>query len=285
MSWSPLDWARSTGIEPGAPGTLPPLGPTPPGGVISIDRTAQLARVQPTAALGAIELELRAAGWTLGPLPENSERMPVVSSVATDASSLAGSGTGFLSRRYDESSQGLRLRILPMPEAQAGCAVLLPDFTRGIEALRLLAQRDRLPEEALLLDRNAAGLWLSAAEVGSQTESLLRPEDALLLMVAQGASGVASERIARAAATLTDLGAETLGQDVAQAWAATRERVVTATPALLAAGWEFERREARRTWSDPIAEARQSGSWVGMEATGANAHSVLLRARRLSAAS
>ena len=179
MSWSPLDWARSTGIEPGAPGTLPPLGPTPPGGVISIDRTAQLARVQPTAALGAIELELRAAGWTLGPLPENSERMPVVSAVATDASSLAGSGTGFLSRRYDESSQGLRLRILPMPEAQAGCAVLLPDFTRGIEALRLLAQRDRLPEEALLLDRNAAGLWLSAAEVGSQTESLLRPEDAL----------------------------------------------------------------------------------------------------------
>ena len=94
-----------------------------------------------------------------------------------------------------------------------------------------------------------------------------------------------AERIARAAATLTDLGAETLGQDVAQAWAATRERVVTATPALLAAGWEFERREARRTWSDPIAEARQSGSWVGMEATGANAHSVLLRARRLSAAS
>ncbi len=285
MTWDPLDWARSTGVAAGASSTQPPLGAIPQGGVVSIDRSAWLARVQPTAAVGAVELELRAAGWTLGPLPELSERMPVVSAVATDASSLAGSGGGFLSRRYDESSQGIRLRVKPIPTAQAGCAVLLPDITRGMEALQALAQRDRLPDEAILLDRAAAGLWLSAAEIDQQTEALLRPEDALLLMIAQGPTGQVSDRIALAASALTELGAETLGQDVAQAWAATRERVVTAGPALLAAGWEFERREARRTWSDALVEARQPGSWVGLEATGADAHSVLLRARRLSTAS
>ena len=104
-------------------------------------------------------------------------------------------------------------------------------------------------------------------------------------MIGIGPAGKAAERIARAAASLTDLGAETLGQDVAQAWAATRERVVVAAPTLLGAGWDFERREARRTWSEPVIDPRQEGSWVGLEATGADAHSVLLRARRLSAAS
>jgi hypothetical protein len=103
-------------------------------------------------------------------------------------------------------------------------------------------------------------------------------------MIGIGPSGKAAERIARAAASLTDLGAETLGQDVAQAWAATRDRVVTAAPTLLGAGWDFERREARRTWNEPVVDPRQEGSWVGLEATGADAHSVLLRARRLSSA-
>jgi hypothetical protein len=284
MSWDAVAWARSTGIEAGTPNTVPPLPPMPDGGVIAIEREAWLARVQPTAAIGTIELELRAAGWTLGPLPEDSERLPVVSAIATDQSSLAGSGAGFTTRRYDESSQGLRLRIRPMPAAQAGCAVLLPDFTRGLEALRQLGQRGHLPDEAILLDRNAIDLWLSAAEIGESTAPLLRPEDALLLMIGAGPSGTAAERMARAAASLTDLGAETLGQDVAQAWAATRDRVVTAAPTLLGAGYDFERREARRTWSEPVVDPRQEGSWVGLEATGADAHSVLLRARRLSAA-
>ena len=66
--------------------------------------------------------------------------------------------------------------------------------------------------------------------------------------------------------------------------AATRDRVVTAAPMLLGAGYDFERREARRSWSEPVIDPRQEGSWVGLEATGADAHSVLLRARRLSAA-
>jgi hypothetical protein len=142
----------------------------------------------------------------------------------------------------------------------------------------------QLPAEAILLDRAATDLWLGAAEIGPSTATLLRPADALLLMIGIGPSGKAAERIARAAASLTDLGAETLGQDVAQAWAATRDRVVTAAPALLGAGWDFERREARRTWNEPVVDPRQEGSWVGLEATGADAHSVLLRARRLSAA-
>ena len=126
MSWDAVAWARSTGIEAGTPNTVPPPPPMPDGGVIAIEREAWLARVQPTAAIGTVELELRAAGWTLGPLPEDSERLPVVSAIATDQSSLAGSGAGFTTRRYDESSQGLRLRIRPMPAAQAA----------GLDALR-----------------------------------------------------------------------------------------------------------------------------------------------------
>jgi hypothetical protein len=256
----------------------------PEGGVIAIEREAWLARVQPTAAIGTVELELRAGGWTLGPLPENAERLPLVSAIATDQSSLAGSGAGFATRRYDESSQGTRVRIQPLPAAQAGCAILLPDFAQGLAALRQLSQQGQLPAEAILLDRAATDLWLGAAEIGPSTATLLRPADALLLMIGIGPSGKAAERIARAAASLTDLGAETLGQDVAQAWAATRDRVVTAAPTLLGAGWDFERREARRTWNEPVVDPRQEGSWVGLEATGADAHSVLLRARRLSAA-
>ena len=284
MSWDPLAWARATGVAPGAPGTPPPIGPMPDGGVIAIERDSRLARVQATAAIGPVELELRAAGWTLGPLPEASDRMPVVSAIATDQSSLAGSGPGFAALRYDESSQGIRLRIRPVPAAQAGCAVLLPGFDVGLAALRRLAQEAQLPAEAIVFDRAAMDLWLGAAEIDPQTSALLRPDDCLLLLVGTGPSGEAAERIARSAALLTDLGAETLGQDVAQAWAATRDRVLTAGPALLEAGWLLERREARRTWDDPVVDPGQSEAWVGLEATGADAHSVLLRARRLSAA-
>ena len=284
MSWDPLAWAATTGVPAGTPNTVPPPPPMPEGGVIAIEREAWLARVQPTAAIGTVELELRAGGWTLGPLPENAERLPLVSAIATDQSSLAGSGAGFATRRYDESSQGTRVRIQPLPAAQAGCAILLPDFAQGLAALRQLSQQGQLPAEAILLDRAATDLWLGAAEIGPSTATLLRPADALLLMIGIGPSGKAAERIARAAASLTDLGAETLGQDVAQAWAATRDRVVTAAPTLLGAGWDFERREARRTWNEPVVDPRQEGSWVGLEAPGADAHSVLLRARRLSAA-
>lgn len=284
MTWDAVAWARTTGVAPGAPATAPPPGPMPAGGVIAIERDSRLARVQPTAAIGPVELELRASGWTLGPLPEASDRTPVVSAIATDQSSLAGSGPGFAALRYDESSQGIRLRIRPVPEAQAGCAVLLPGFDAGLDALRRLAQNGHLPAEAILLDRTAMGLWLAAAAIDDRTSALLRPEDSLLLMIGTGASGEAAERVAHAAAALTDLGAETLGQDVAQAWAATRDRVVTAGPDLLAAGWELQRREARRTWDDPVVDPRQADAWVGLEATGADAHSVLLRARRLSAA-
>ncbi|MCX6410806.1 MAG: hypothetical protein NTZ81_00350, partial [Actinobacteria bacterium] len=92
MSWSPLDWARSTGIEPGAPGTLPPLGPTPPGGVISIDRTAQLARVQPTAALS-----------------EQAERLDTAGKVGQkDGAPCLGLG-----HRQDAQTQALRRLVVP----------------------------------------------------------------------------------------------------------------------------------------------------------------------------
>ena len=284
MSWDPLAWARSTDVPAGAEQPATPPGPMPAGGVVALERNSWLARVQPTAAIGAVELELRAAGWTLGPLPELAERMPVVSAITTDQPSLAGSGGGFASLRFDESSHGIRLRIRPLPAAQAGCAVLLPDFGAGVAALRQLAQSGLLPEEAVVLDRSAMELWLGAAEVDAQTSSLLLPQDSLLLMIATGPSGGASERIARAAASLTDLGAETLGQDVAQAWAATRSRVADAVSVLHAAGWELGRREARLAWDDPIERPPTAGAWVGLEATGADPHSLLLRARRLDTA-
>ena len=77
----PVAGARPTGTGAGTPNRVPPPPPMPDGGVIAIEREAWLARVQPPAAIGTIELELRAAGWTLGPLPEDSERLPVVSTM------------------------------------------------------------------------------------------------------------------------------------------------------------------------------------------------------------
>ncbi len=284
MSWDPVRWAATTGVEAGPTGPPPPAIPVPQGGVIAIDRDAWLALVQPTAALATAELELRAAGWTLGPLPEGAETMAVVTAVSTDAPTLAGAGAGFLGRRFDESSQGIRLRIRPIPAAQSGCAVLVPGFRAALDGLRLLAQSNRLPAEAIAFDRAAAGLWLDAAEVGPQTSGLLRADDALIMLVGQGDSGRVAEQVAASAMALAELGAETLGQEVAQAWAATRDRVVAAAPALLAAGWLLERREARRPWGDAGVDVGQADGWVGLEATGADAHSVLLRARRLSAA-
>ena len=283
MSWDSVAWARTTGVAPGASAASPPEPAMPSGRLIEIDREAWLARVEPTAALGPLELELRAAGWTLGPLPEGGERMPVASALATDAAATAGTGGGFTALRLDETAQGVRLRIHPAPAAQAGAAILLPDLPRGLEALRRLAREGLLPAEALLLDRAAAGLWLAAAEAGRQTEDLLRPDDALLVLVAQGPSGLVSERIAAAAEALRDLGAESLGQEVAQAWAAARERVPAARPALATAGWDLARREARRAWSETRLDAESPGDWVGVEYTGADAHGALVRARRLSA--
>ena len=115
MSWDAIAWARSTGIEAGTPNTVPPPPPMPDGGVIAIEREAWLARVQPTAAIGTIELELRAAGWTLGPLPEDSERLPVVSAIATDQSSLAGSGAVLPGARHSD-----RAMSAPTGAAMAG---------------------------------------------------------------------------------------------------------------------------------------------------------------------
>lgn len=284
MSWDPIAWARTTGVAPGRPGATAPEAAMPSGRLIEIDREGWLARVEPTAALGPLELELRAAGWTLGPLPEGGERMPVATALATDAAATAGSGGGFTALRHDETSHGVRLAIRPVPAAQAGAAIVLPDLVRGLEGLRRLAREGLLPAEALLADRAAAGLWLAAAEAGPRTEGLLRPDDALLVLVAQGASGVASERIAAAAEALRDLGAESLGQEAAQAWAAARERPAQAAPALLAAGWDLTRAEARRAWSETALEPDAAGDWVGVEYTGATPHAVLVRARRLSAA-
>jgi hypothetical protein len=283
MTWDPIAWAQSTGVAPGRPGSPPPEPAMPSGRLIEIDRLGWLARVEPTAALGPLELELRAAGWTLGPLPEGGERMPVATALATDAATTAGTGAGFTVLRHDETSQGVRLAIRPVPAAQAGAAILLPDLAHGLEALRRLARDGLMPAEALLADRAAAGLWIAAAEAGRQTEDLLRPDDALLVLVAQGPSGAASERIATAAEALRDLGAESLGQEIAQAWAAARERPAQAAPALLAAGWDLTRREARRAWSETALAMDAVGDWVGVEYTGATPHAVLVRARRLSA--
>lgn len=282
MSFDPIRWASTTGIPAGRP--EPPAPPEPiAGGVVSIDRAAWLALVEATAPLAALEVELRAAGWTLGPLPEDAGTLTVAAALATDASTLAGCGGGFHSRRYDETAGGIRLRIRPAPVAQAGVAIVLPGFARGLEALATLARSAAVPDEALLLDRAATGLWLAAAEAEERVAPLLGSDDALLLLLTQDASGIASDRLQRAAATLVDFGAETLGQELAQAWSAARDRLALAERTLAAAGWHVERRETRRTWADAVAEPRRSGSWVGLEATGIDAQSVLLRARRLSA--
>lgn len=282
MSFDPIRWAATTGIPAGRPEPAPTSAAVA-GGVIGIDRTAWLALVETQAPLGALEVELRAAGWTLGPLPEDAATMTVAAALATDASALAGCGDGFQSRRYDETAAGVRLRVRPAPTAQAGVAIVVPGFVRGLEALAALARSTALPDETLLLDRAATSLWLAAAEAEERVAPLLGADDALLILITQDESGVASDRLQAAAATLGEFGAETLGQDLAQAWSAARDRLAAAEGTLAAAGWRLERRETRRTWADAVAEPRRSGSWVGLEATGIDAQSVLLRARRLSA--
>ncbi len=282
MTFDPLRWAATTGVPAGRPDPSAAL-PTATGGLVRIERAAWLALVEPEALVAPLEVELRAAGWTLGPLPEDAPTLSVAAALATGASTLAGCGEGFAARRYDESAAGVRLRIRPAPAAQAGVAVVIPGFARGLEALAALARSHAVPDEALLLDRAAAALWLAAAEAEERVAPLLTADDALLLLVTQDAGGVASDRLQRATAALVDFEAETLGQDLAQAWSAARDRLAQAETALAAAGWRLERRETRRTWADAIAEPRRSGSWVGLEATGIDPQSVLLRARRLSA--
>jgi len=282
MTFDPLRWATLTGIPAGRrETTTEPEGLR--GGLAALDRNAWLAVVEPDAVLESLEIELRAAGFTLGPLPEDAPFLSVAAALATDASSLAGSGAGFARRRYDETPAGIRLRVQPAPEVQAGLAAVLPGFAQGLDALRDLARGHDAPAEVILLDAAATRLWFDAAEIGEATTDLLGPDDAVLLMIAQGPAGVASERLHRAAAAIADHHAEALAPEVARAWSAARDRIARAVPTLAAGGWRLERREVRRTWADAVVEPRRAGVWVGVEATGIDEQSLVVRARRLSA--
>ena len=180
------------------------------------------------------------------------------------------------------TSQGLTPRMRPLSSRKSATLSILDIGTSKVVCLiaRLMPAEpsDMLRGRTHRCRILGIGHQRSRGMKGGAVVDMEEAEQAIRLAVD------AAERMARAAASLTDLGAETLGQDVAQAWAATRDRVVTAAPTLLGAGYDFERREARRSWSEPVVDPRQEGSWVGLEATGADAHSVLLRARRLSAA-
>jgi hypothetical protein len=283
VTFDAVAWARQLAGEPGPPEAVADEGPAA-SGTIEIDETSLIAAVEPALSAAAVEERLRDAGLTLGLFPERYELASVGELVDGDDPGAGATACGFASLCVGRDGDRILLGVRRRPEAQAGRGLLVSDFGGGIEALRLAAQAEALPQIALLADRGSADLWLRVAGDPDGAVASLGGDNALVVLVASGRHGEAAPVVERAIVALGDAVVEDLGQNVARAWTGARYELARLTASLATAGYDLSSERAWHRWS-ALAEAAAAADGIGREITAAGLHGAVLQRRRLRARS
>jgi alkyldihydroxyacetonephosphate synthase len=201
--------------------------------VLEIDRTSRAARIQGGVLGPALEDQLRPSGLTLRHFPQSFEFSSLGGWIATRAGGhyatlythiddlveslrvvtptgiietrrLPGSGAGPSPERLFLGSEGTLgivteawMRVQERPRHRAAFSARLPDFDRGLAAVRALSQSGLFPSNCRLLDPREA--LMSGAGTG---------DHAALMVAFESADHPLDASIRRAAALCRDHGAE-----------------------------------------------------------------------------
>lgn len=249
--------------------------------LVTLDVESQTAELQ--AGLRGPEAEelLRDKGFMLGHYPQSFEYATIGGFAAARSSGQSSSGYG----RFDSMVVGLRLatpvgmlqvghapasaagpdlrqlvlgsegafgvitsvtvRVRPVPEQKSYEAWSLASFTDGLQALRTLTQADVHPTVLRLSDEAETAVGLSRPDrVGEQLGSGC--------LVVTGFEGTAAH-VARVRETTSELmsrlGAQPLGEEPGEAWAANRFSAPYLRDSMLDAGAFVETLETAAFWS------------------------------------
>jgi alkyldihydroxyacetonephosphate synthase len=203
------------------------------GRVLEVDARSRAARIQAGAFGPALEDQLRPSGFTLRHFPQSFEFSSLGGWIATRAGGhfatlythiddfveslrvvtptgvvetrrLPGSGAGPSPDRLFIGSEGTLgiiteawMRLQSRPRYRASFSAALPDFERGVEAVRALAQSGLFPSNCRLLDPREA--MMNGAGGG---------DNAVLLVAFESADHPLDPMIRRAAELCRDHGAE-----------------------------------------------------------------------------
>jgi alkyldihydroxyacetonephosphate synthase len=201
--------------------------------VLEVDPVSRAARIQGGVLGPSLEEQLRPSGFTLRHFPQSFEFSSLGGWIATRAGGhyatlythiddfvesvrvvtptgivetrrLPGSGAGPSPERWFLGSEGVFgvvteawMRLQERPKHRASFSASCPDFSRGLGAVRALAQSGLFPSNCRLLDPMEA--LLNGAGGGDR---------AMLLVAFESADHPVEERIRRAAELCRDHGAE-----------------------------------------------------------------------------
>jgi alkyldihydroxyacetonephosphate synthase len=250
--------------------------------VVDVDPISLRATVEPGIGGPALEAMLRPLGLELGQVPGAFERSTLGGWIATRSISPASGARGSIASLVraarlvtptgaveavdtggrsegpgllglvvgSEGALGVVAQatvvVRPRPEAQAGRALLFATFDDALSAMRRLAQTGVELDVALLADEVETPLLL--ASLGIEQPS--RQRGALLVLVASGPTGAASDAVTLAAEACAREEPRDLGHEPARAWLTGRERLPYLRDALIEAGYLVTTIETAAPWRE-----------------------------------
>jgi alkyldihydroxyacetonephosphate synthase len=266
--------------------------------LVSVDPVSRLAVMQAGVRAPAAERLLAEHGFTLGHVPQSFERATIGGFAATRSAGQASAGYG----RFEEMVVGLRVatprgewrlgvapasaagpdlkalvlgsegtfgiitevtvRVRPLPRARRYEAYVFDGWTRGVTAVRTLAQHHALATVTRLSDEDETAVMLAGSGARSLVRRYLRWRGVArpcLLIVGWEATDRTELRDARAAATrlLRRWRPVRLGQGPGRAWHSGRFGGPRQRDALLDLGVCVETLETATYWSsvEPLRDA------------------------------
>jgi alkyldihydroxyacetonephosphate synthase len=258
-----------------------------------VDATSLTARLGPGLRGPEAEAALGSKGLTIGHFPQSFEYATIGGFAATRSAGQASAGYG----RFDElvtavemQSPAGRLATLETPHTAAGPALrelivgsegilgvitdvtvrvrpapevtryegwIAADFTAGAEAVRALAQADRLPDVTRLSDAEETRVSLALSGTGGLKRALLdsylrlrrRAGGCMLILGWEGDPEDAERRRALSARALRANGAVRIGQAPGRAWSRGRFDGPYLRDELMDMGYFVETLETSHTWS------------------------------------
>jgi alkyldihydroxyacetonephosphate synthase len=260
---------------------------------VEVDRRSLTARLGPGLRGPEAEAALGAAGVTLGHFPQSHEYATIGGYAATRSAGQASGGYGrfdalvtavslsapagqlhTLETPHSAAGPALRelvvgsegvlgvitevgVRVRPAPRARRYEAWMATDFESGAELVRVLAQREALPDIVRLSDREETRLSLAMSGTegiaGRAFDAYLRlrrrAEGCILIAGWEGERESVSRRHSLAARVLADGDAVSLGQAPGRAWERGRYHGPYLRDELLDQGIMVETLETAHTWS------------------------------------
>ncbi len=252
-------------------------------GLVELDEVSRTAVFQPGLRAPRAEEMLRERGYTLGHFPQSFEWATIGGFAAARSSGQASAGYG----RFDEMVVGLtvatpagtldlgrapksaagpdlrqlvlgsegafgvitsvRVRIRPVPDAQAYEGWRFSDFETGSTALRALAQDGPLPTVLRLSDETETMVGLAdPSGVGGG----LSASGCLVVLGLEGTPDEIAARREKIHGVLTGLGGEPLGAEPGDKWKHGRFNAPYMRDALLDVGAFAETLETAAFWAD-----------------------------------